>query len=202
MPSRLPVDSFMKNLRRIDYTRKRMEVLYSQKNIVLRDLDAVYEALFLRAVTSFEVFLEDHFVAIVSGRANLAKRRASVRMTAASPKALMDILLQGGAYMAWLPFSHTERRAHIYLRDGRPFSDLTDGDKSIIRSITIIRNAIAHRSSHAMSEFNRVIIGAQSLLPIEKTPAGFLRARVRRGPTLNRFEIYVGELARIARMLC
>ena len=202
MPSHRPIDRFIQNLRRVDYTRKRMEELYSQKDIALRDLDAVYEALFLRAVTSFEVFLEDQFIAIVGGRANLPRGRASPRMTATSAKALSDILLQGDAYMVWLPFLHTERRAHIYLKDGKPFSDLTDGDKSMIRYITIIRNAIAHRGSHAMNEFGRVIIGSQSLLRAEKTPAGFLRSRVRTGPTRNRFEVYTGELARIARTLC
>ena len=62
----------------------------------------------------------------------------------------MDILLQGDAYMAWLPFSHTERRATIDLKDGRPFFELNDGDKSMITVITIIRHAIAHRSPHAM----------------------------------------------------
>jgi len=179
-----------------------MEFLYSTKNIVLRDLDTVYEALFLRTVTGFEVFIEEHFIAIVSGREKLGKRRVSVRMNATSAGALMDILLQGDAYMTWLPFAKTEKRAQIYLKDGKPFSELSDGDRSMIRSITIIRNAIAHRSSHAAQEFSRVVIGSQHLLPTEKTPAGFLRSQVRTGPTRNRFEIYAGELARIAMALC
>ena len=61
MPSNA-VDRFVQSLRKIDYTRRRMETLYAATNIVCRDVRAVYEALFLRAVTSFEVFLEDYFV--------------------------------------------------------------------------------------------------------------------------------------------
>jgi hypothetical protein len=179
-----------------------MEELYHGNRIVLRDLHSVYEALFLRAVTSFEVFLEDLFISIVRHRAAYNRTRVSVRMTAISTQALMGILLQGEKYMAWLPFGHTEERAKIYLKDGRPFTELTDGDKSVIRTITTIRNAIAHGSTYASNEFKRTVIGSRTLLPVERKPAGFLRSTVRTGPTRNQFEVYVGELARIATNLC
>jgi hypothetical protein len=184
-----------------------MEVLFSKNEIVTRDVQAVYEALFLRAVTSFEVFLEDQFIAIMSGHATYAhRRRVSARMTAISRQALMDILLRGERggeqYMTWLPFSQTERRANTYLKDGKPFSELTDGDKSMIRTIATIRNAIAHRSAHATNEFRRTVIGSRSLLPSEKSPAGFLRSQARAAPIRNRFEVYVSELARMATALC
>ncbi|HEV3111659.1 MAG TPA: hypothetical protein VGY99_14310 [Candidatus Binataceae bacterium] len=108
----------------------------------------------------------------------------------------MDILLQGGKYLTWLPFHNTEERAKLYLTDGKLFTELTDGDKSVIKTITTIRHAIAHRSQHAMSEFQRTVIGSQSLLPGEKKPAGFLRSQLRSGTV--RFENYVGELGRLA----
>lgn len=179
-----------------------METLYRNHAIVLRDLHSVYEALFLRSVTSFEVFLEELFITILTNRATYQRGRVSVRMTATSRQALMDILLQGDKYMAWLPFGHTEQRAKVFLKNGKPFSELMDGDKSMIKSITTIRNAIAHKSPHAINEFKRTVVGSQRLLPAERVPAGFLRSPVRSGPTRNRFEVYAGELARIARVLC
>jgi hypothetical protein len=179
-----------------------MEALYQNHSIVLRDLHSVYEALFLRGVTSFEVFLEDLFISIIRQRTTYSRGRVSVRMTATSHQALIDILLQGDKYMTWLPFNNTEQRAKIYLKDGKPFSELTDGDKSMMKSITTIRNAIAHKGPHAINEFKRTVIGSQRLLPVEKSPAGFLRSQVRTGPTRNRFEVYAGELARIGAALC
>jgi hypothetical protein len=202
MPTPATLTRFVGSLRRLDYTRGRMEELYGRKRIVLRDLHSVYEALFLRAVTSFEVFLEDLFVSILTNKVRYSRTRVSVRMTAISTQALMDVLLQGQNYMAWLPFGRTEDRAKIYLKDGRPFTELTDSDKSVIRTITTIRNAIAHGSTHATSEFKRTVIGSRTLLPIERKPAGFLRSTVRTAPTRNQFEVYVGELARIAAKLC
>lgn len=197
-----PLNKLVSSLGRLDYTRKRMEVLFQSNFIVTRDVHSVYEALFLRAITSFEVFLEEQFIAIMRGRATYDPGRVTVRMTATSRQALMDILLRGEQYMTWLPFSQTERRANIYLRGGKPFSELTDGDKSMIRTITTIRNAIAHRSTHATEEFKRTVIGSRTLRPSEKTPAGFLRAQARAAPTRNFFEVYVSELGRIASVLC
>jgi len=200
MPS-APLNDFFKSLHSLDYTRKRMEHLFQDRRITLGDINSVYEALFLRAVTSFEGYLEDLFLSILKKKTQYPKSRVNLRMTPASNDALMDILLQGGKYMTWLPFDNTEKRAKIYLKDGRPFCELDDGDKSKMKSITVIRNAIAHKSSHAMNEFVRTVIGSQSLLRGEKKPAGYLRSQIRTGPVQNRFEVYIFELARIAQAL-
>ncbi len=202
MPRPVALNTFLCSLNYLDYTRRRMEQLHQDHRIVLRDLHSVYEALFLRAVTSFEVFLEELFISILERRTRYPSQRVTIRMKAISSEALMEILLQGDKYMIWLPFANTEKRARFYLKDGRPFSDLNDGDKSMIKTITTIRHAIAHKSPHAMNEFQRTVIGSQSLLRGERRPAGFLRSQVRAGPTRNRFEVYVGELARIAVDLC
>jgi hypothetical protein len=194
--------TFHRSLRNLDYTRKRMEQLYQVGEITKRDLDSVYESLFLRAVTSFEAFLEELFVAILERRIRYKHGRVSLRMTTKSRQALMDILLQGDKYLTWLPFHNTENRAQIYLTDGKPFTELTDGDKSIIKTITTIRHAIAHRSQHAMNEFQRTVVASHSLLRGERKPAGFLRSQLRSGTVQNRFEVYVGELGRIAVALC
>jgi hypothetical protein len=191
---------FQRSLQRLDYTRDRMERLFSQGQIRKADLDSVYEALFLRAVTSFEAFLEDLFLAILVGRARYNEQRVRVLMSASSRGALMQILLQGSTYMSWLPFEHTEKRAKLYLRDGRPFSDLDMGDRSQLKTISIIRNAIAHKSPYAVAQFHKIAIGSAPLLQRERNPAGFLRSRI--APTQTRFEVHMGQLARCAGLLC
>jgi hypothetical protein len=193
---------FYRSLQTIDVTRTRMEKLFRDGKITKNDLNSVYEALFLRAVTSFESFLEELFLAILEGRVRYKRGMVKLRMSVKSPDALMDILLQGEKYMSWLPFRHTEDRARIYLGGGRPFCDLSDGDRSIIKTITTIRHAIAHRSAHAMGEFQRTVIRSQSLLRGERMPAGYLRSQLRSGTIQNRFEVYIGELGRVAAALC
>ena len=156
----------------------------------------------MRAVTSFEAFLEALFIDILNGKLRYSRKRVQVRITTKSRGALMDILFQGDKYMPWLPFNHTEGRAKLYLDGGRPFSELTNGDKSVIKTITTIRNAIAHKSNHALGEFQKTVIGSQPLLRGERSPPGFLRSQVSSGTVQNRFEVYIGELGRLASTLC
>ncbi len=191
-----PLDEFRRVLERLDYTRSRMEALHSEGRITLTDLHSVYEALFLRAVTGFEVFIESLFVSILDGSAKYPKRRVAVRMTVSSNRALKDILLQGRDYLDWIPISRTIERAGIYLNGGRPFSEITDGDRSAIKTITLIRHAIAHQGAHAKKVFRDKVIGSRALLPVEKRPAGFLRSQA--NPNQRRFEVYIIQLGRIA----
>jgi hypothetical protein len=198
---RAELGKLQRNLQRLNYTRHRMEKLFAAEIISKTDLDSVYEALFLRAVTSFEAFLEDLFLAILEGRARYNKQRVRVLMSAASREALMQILLQGNAFMNWLPFTNTVKRASLYLKDGKPFTELSDGDKSQLKTITVIRNAIAHKSPHALVEFERTVTNSLPLLLNERSPAGFLRSRITSGPAQSRFEVYMGELGRCAGLL-
>src|SRR5947199_4623387 len=174
MPHRVR-QKFLRRIQHLEFTRARMEQLHTRDIIVQRDIDSVYEALFLRAVVSFEAFLEDLFFAILSGRAKYARGRIRLRMKASNAEALRDILLQGDKYMEWLPFPRTEERARLYLHDGQPFTAIDDGAKSTLKTITTIRNAIAHSSDHAIDQFNKLVVGNQALLPSEKRPSGYLR---------------------------
>lgn len=195
------LNRFQRSLQRVDATRARMESLYGKSEINEGDMDSVYEALFLRAVTSFESFLEELFLAILQGRVQYARgRNVKLRMTVTSRDALMGILLQRQKYLTWLPFKDTIERAELYLVGGRPFTEWDNADRSMLRTIGTIRNAIAHRSSHAMNEFSKHVIASQALLPRERKPAGFLRSEVHGGR--KRFQIYVGQLSSVAGTVC
>lgn len=179
-----------------------MERLYRTNHIALRDLHSVYEAMFIRGVTSFEVFLQDQFIAIMNGTASYSRGRGVfVKMSATSPAALMDILLQKRAYVTWLPYDETRKRASIYLKEGKPFSDVQKPERETMDRITLIRNAIAHQSTHAIRQFEDKVLSGLTLLPQERRPAGFLRSVLRAAPLQRRFEFYVSELGRIATMI-
>ena len=193
---------FHKSLDNLEKTRKRMKNLYRSNKIINRDADSIYEALFLRAVTSFEGFLEELFFGILRDRSSYRRRGISLRMKVTSAAALQEILLQGNRYLNWLPFDQTERRAKLHLKAGKPFSQLPDHDKSMITKITTIRNAIAHKSKHALSEFERKVIASRNLLPRERVPGGYLRSSVTISPPVDQFEGYILELARISTSLC
>ena len=201
MPPPAQLTDFRRSLKNLNYTRKRMEELFLSGNITKRDLNSVYEALFLRAVTRFESFLEELFLGILEKRVKYKKtRKISLKMAPKSHQALIDIVFQQNRYLDWLPLDKTIDRADFYLLGSRPFSDLEAPEKETVLQIVTIRHAIAHHSKHAARQFKIRVIQALPLLRGEKTPSGFLRSRVQ--PNVNRFETFIDRLARIATDLC
>lgn len=192
---------FHRSLQRIDRTRSRMESLHTKGSVTKTDLEYVYEALFLRAVTSFESYLEQLFISILLGRSNYPRGKIRVLMQARSRNSLLAILKQNDNYLDWLPYRKTEDRARLYIKDGCPFSEMSSANKSLVMEIVHTRNAIAHKSDHALRTFQGKVIGSRLLLRNEKTPAGFLRSPSRASPRQLRFEIYLAELGRIAATL-
>jgi hypothetical protein len=201
MPHSILTD-FHRRLASLNHTRMRMESLYSRGDILLRDVSTVYESLFLRAVVGFEQFCEVLFLEILKGRIRYSGSRVVPRITHNSVGAMREVLLQGKPYLDWLPYESTEKRAKWYLNGGRPFTNLDDAERSTIKTIQTIRNAIAHSSDHALRKFRQSVIGNQSLLPRERTPAGFLRSQLTNAPMQRRIEVYVAELGSIAAKIC
>ncbi|MCY2952222.1 MAG: hypothetical protein NTU53_09635 [Planctomycetota bacterium] len=160
----------------------------------------VYEALFLRGVVGFEGFCDALFSAILEKKIRYKRFRVALRVTA-KPDVFREVLLQGDRYLTWLPYRETEKRANLYLEDGRPFTVLDDGEKSKLSTITTIRNAIAHVSDYALNQFTRLIEN-KNLPPRWRTPAAYLRAQLRNQPAQNYFQVYMAELGAMAAKIC
>ena len=99
-----------------------MEELFTTDTISLRDLNVVYESLFLRAVARFESFLEQLFLSILNRQIKYKKgRKIKVKMTPNSYQALLDIVFRDDDFLNWLPFKRTQERAGFFL-SGRALS--------------------------------------------------------------------------------
>ena len=141
------VNSYQKRLREADETRLRVETLFNQKTLLERDVLAVYEGLFLRAVVGFEDLLEQVFFAVLEGRTISSRLGSKLEGSNAT---LRQCVLENRDYLDWLPIKRTVDRAQIYLKAARPFADIDDGEKSHLSQILIIRHAIAHSSTSAV----------------------------------------------------
>ena len=82
--------------------------LIDARRIRKADVELVYEALFLRGITGFEVFLEELFISILLGRTTYGQKSRVINlMCVVSKNALMGILLQ--EVSIWIG-CHTSRR--------------------------------------------------------------------------------------------
>ena len=190
------IKRFEGHLNALNTTRKKVEKLYARGLLVRRDIERIYEGIFLDAITSTEAMLENIFIQYLVSKKN---RGAIARIQVNSHNVARDVLLGGDKrYLDWLPYDKTEKRAKAFFRGGRPFTQLNSIYKQNLSEMLDIRNAIAHESSHAKAKFDKLIHG-KPLLPHEKTPSGYLRSKI--DPDTTRYQFYASEMVGIIRYL-
>ena len=111
------------------------------------------------------------------------------------------VVAGGRRYADWLPYEkETLPRAVAFLAAGRPFSDLTTDDVKALDRLTIIRNALAHESSHAVRRFRKTFTEGRGIPPDQLTPAGYLRGQ--HSPGVSRFNNTLNESVTVFQHLC
>lgn len=193
------LDDLDRRLKSFGGTRVKLEKLYAGKQLARRDLERVYEGLYVASVTSFEDFLEARFFEVMM---KAAERKADVipRADFKSQAVLREFVLGGRRFVNWLPYGRTEERAAVYLRGGRPFDVASGTEKRQMKDWMTIRNAIAHTSREARRKFDADILSGLQLLPQERTPAGFLRSTLTIGTT--RYENITNQMLTIGAKFC
>lgn len=195
-------NTFIGHLRYIEPTRTKMEGHIDRGTIVRRDIEQIYKGLYLEAVCCFERFIEDLFISLLVGRLRHTLSTIVPRVTFKSDIVARDVVFGGNRYVDWLPYSHTERRANAFFRNGLPFTSLQPRDKQLIDQICWIRNAIAYKSNYSMRVFEKNIIGSIPIPPRDRNPAGFLRSKFRISPVQTRYENLIVEMSGISMKLC
>ena len=194
-------DDFANRLRRFERSRAKLEQLLLSGHVKRHDVSLFYEGIFLRTVTSFESLMEELFLGLLTGGIKPG-RNVHPRVTFQSVVIARDVMLGGKAYVDWLPYHHTEKRANAFFRGGHPFCSLDKDEVKSLDRILTIRHAVAHQSRAARSKFEREVIGSTPLLPAERTPAGFLRSVFSITPPKTQYEDIAGTCALLARKLC
>jgi hypothetical protein len=169
---------------------------------VRRDIEQVYSGIYLDAVTSFERLIENLFIGLLVGRISHNSSKVICKVGFKSEQVARKALHSGQKYIDWLPYINTESKAAIYFDKGLPFTSIDGHLKNQLDNIYIIRNAIAHRSSHSRRKFVKKVLASLPLLKKEKTPIGFLRSNFRIRPSQTRYEDYISVISTVAIKLC
>ena len=194
--------SFERKLKGFELTRKKQEALFSDRKLVLRDIEEVYAALFLDVVVSFEGMVEELFLGLLAGKIHSRYSNVNIRVKIKSDMVAREVVLYGRKYFNWLPYENTKKIANIFFTGGRPFTLLTKDREKHIDKCLAIRHAIAHKSRHAVNKFKDEVLAGLSLTPRDKRPKSFLRAQFSANPPTIYYEQLVGELFKIANNLC
>lgn len=195
-------DQLVSHIKYIELTRVKSEALFLSRSMVYRDISFVYSGLFLELVTSFEKFLEDLFVGILSKSLIHPSAKVYPRVTFNSALVCRDVMTGGKDYVDWLPYDYTLKRAKAYFRNGLPFSTLTKAEKQSIQKMSWVRNAIAHKSRYSNSKFTENVLNGLLLTSKEQNPVGYLRSIYINYPNpQRRFEEIVSEITSISNRL-
>ena len=195
------LNGFIGHLNNIEFTRKKMELLLSKKLIVKRDIEVLYSGLFLDALAYFENFIEELFIKLLMADSVHPSFAVKAKHKFNNTKICREIIYAGGKYVDWLPYKFTIKRAKIFLKNGKPFTNLVRADIKVLTQISYIRNAIAHKSRHSIKMFNNNVIEDFILMPSEKTPVGFLRSLIAVSPPLTRYQHYISQIVYMSRKL-
>lgn len=199
---RSPLEKLENRLEEILQTRRRLHLQFDRRRITSRDLDAVYESLFLQAVVAFETYCERMFFAIVTGQTRYSRNKFVCRLGTLSDETARIIVLQQKQYLDWLPWDRVAERCKLYFQAkgnaaiacGRPFIEVLNTDSGLVHRVVRIRNAIAHSSDSSMKLFQSDVVKVAAVTA--STPAEFLRGLHAAGQT--RLENYIDSLQTIA----
>ena len=192
---------FQNKVNELDRIRGNFEIAFSAGNINANDIIQAYSGLYLETFTYFENLIETLFLGLISGSVSHHNSLISRKIKIKPASEVQSVVFAQKNYLDWLPISLTIPRANIYFTDGKPFSLLTNDQNKKLTNYHKIRNAIAHKSSKALSEFEKIIDGL-TLLPIEKSPTGYLRNIPNLSTNKTQLQIISEELLAISFTLC
>ena len=196
------VNALIGHLKYIEQTRSKTERLYQEGYLVRRDVELIYAGLYLDAITSFENFIEDLFIRLLLGTAIHPSRLVVPKIAFKSAVICRNIVYGGRSFVDWFPYERTQERAEIFFQKGLPFTALDGLDRKNMNHMLCIRNAIAHKSKHALKRFEREVISGLPLLSQEEKPVGYLRSNYAMSPPQTRYELIIFNIVQIARKLC
>ncbi len=128
---------------------------------------------FFKIHLAWEEFLEEAFITLLVG-ARKGTRGARSLLDVRTRRQAFDILRgERSAFVEWSFADTIRNRAKRFFYDGKPFDGPLTAGSVYIEQMRKIRNRIAHRSSHAETQF-RVLIRDLYGAYKPETPGGFL----------------------------
>lgn len=179
---------------------QRIERVRASRGLSDSDANRAYAGALLAFHVSVERSLERLFLGTVMGRFTYTSRPITPLVVIRSEVVARAVVKGDRKYLDWLPYNYTASRAEAFLSGGRPFADLGRTDIAAFERLSVVRNAIAHDSSHALKQFRAQFVVGRPLPVGQQSPAGYLRGQHSTGQT--RFEFMLAETVAVFRRLC
>ena len=180
---------------------RRMDELHIDREISDVDIRRIYAGAMMNFYSAVERSIERLFMGLLMRRFQSSDPLVRPLVEIDSEAVARAVVRGDRFYVDWLPYNRfTRRRAESFFSRGLPFTQLSRKDGKNFDRVNVIRNAIAHDSSHAKRRFYEQFIDGKPLPPDQRSPAGYLRGRHRETQTRLQFEF--SQVAGLMRRIC
>lgn len=160
------------------------------------DKNQVFAGAYVSYIAFFEAQIETLFVGLLTGKYAHPNGGVQPILNMPNAKVAKAMITGGRNYVDWLPYNlNTMKRAPVFLLDGRPFTDLANAHRKRLDNASVLRNALAHQSDHAIKRFEAEFVVGKVLPITQRKPPGYLRGA--HSLTRNRLEVQLLEMVSI-----
>jgi ribosomal protein S14 len=187
---------FDRQVRRAEKLTDEGWALYRRAKLSLGSLDGLFRFSFLSMHSDFEIFLEDLFYSAVTGSSGIENCVPHVTFINRDQANL--IFFNDKSYVNWMPYPRGARKiSRAAFVSGSPFDRLENQrrENDVLLEFTNLRNAIAHRSQHALKQIEHL---TKPMKPRRRHAAGYLQSR---SSGMSKFSSYATDIRIIAAAL-
>ncbi len=168
----------------------RVEDSFAENRLRVTDVELVYSSSFLSVCSHWESLLKAVIVETVCG--DESRRRCNRRLASFEKRQHLEelLLFPGKDYVSIPTLKHAEALAGLFISQGRPISEVSEQNRTLLQQAVWVRNAIAHESPFALKTFSTKVPGVSALPRSKRSPGAFLRHEFRQAPSQRRYELY------------
>lgn len=166
------------------------------------DYDLVTELSFLKSYLAWEFFLEQSFVLYMLGKQSPKRYSPRRHVHPKNRDHALQIARGEQRFADWTAVMKVINRAERCFKNGEPYNSSLSSYSRSLKDMKVIRNAIAHSSYEARTEFEKLVRARLTYYPKGLTIGKFLNT-INSTASLPEtfFETYVNSLRAIAQKL-
>lgn len=142
----------------------------SPATLSARQMTLITEGIFVRAFSSYELFMEDVFILYACGKKTRVGGSVGSFIKPRDGTHARDIIKSHMTFLDWNDADKIIQRCDIYLKNGGPIKLALTSNLTRLRYMRTIRNAIAHKSVEAFARYSNVVRNELRAPPLSNVP--------------------------------
>ena len=138
-------------------------------------MEVLTEGIYIRALTAFELFLEESFILYMRSKPTVGDKRVKSFVNPKDAGHARDMMKSHLNFLEWNSPDIVIKRCEIFLEEGGPIKQAIAQNLSRLQNMRKVRNAIAHNSAEARTQYASVVRLELRAAPLHlPEPGGFL----------------------------